>query len=457
VVQSINGSTFTIVYSGLISFQSNPTYFSQNQFSNGASYFLNGLGTLSLTDPSKLDSSQISKPVMIQMTSASALVINQRGLYDKLGGQITASYLYYDGITPNGTASFAMNALTASYALNGGSGGSGSVVSVYPTSSFYFDTIPVGTIIPYVSGSAPSGWLACDGGFYPLTDSNNQPTAYVNLYNALSQSNSSTATFGKRYNYDIINQQYLPNPSGKYFNVPDLRGIFIRGGNTGLANNGGIISTYDSGSRQYGSLQTDAFKAHSHGYKAVNVLGNVTGVNTGTTNFGTGQTDASGDVETRPVNVSVYYYIKYSQYVVSDPIAQAISNGSYPISGDVGGAISASVVKGIYNIPIASTAQTPQSGAVLQYNGTNWTPTSLSGLFASIYRAGSVSVSGLTGSVVTFSSPMPSTNYSVAVSWNTGNSGANCYITGALSTTGFTIFNGGSSVETVRWIAIINN
>jgi hypothetical protein len=47
----------------------------------------------------------------------------------------TASFLFYVPGANNGTASYSINALTASYALNGGSGGSGSLSSSYSSTS----------------------------------------------------------------------------------------------------------------------------------------------------------------------------------------------------------------------------------------------------------------------------------------------------------------------------------
>ena len=392
VVQSRNATSFTVVYNGIVNFASPPSYF--NQYYNGVAYFLNGLGTLSATDPSNADSSQISKPVLIQINSSSALVVNQRGMYENVGSQITASYVYFDGSTPNGTVYNSIYSTTASYALNGG--GSGSSITNYnnPTASFYFDTTPIGAIIAYTSGSAPSGWLPCDGAFYPITGANG---AYTSLYNVVSQSNNVYTSFGQRYTYNPptgnVAGNYSLNANGAYFKVPDLRGVFIRGYNDGFINsngiNGGTTSLYDSGSRKIGSIQADAaaMPAHSHSMNFGNfnpstagntglALGSGTGGNiTGTTSLNTTVAGGVTGTETRPVNIALYYYIKYTQYAVSNPTAAAIANGNYPLVGDVGGALSSSVVKGIQGVPISLAAQTPQAGAFLQYDGTQWSPT----------------------------------------------------------------------------------
>jgi hypothetical protein len=437
IIQSATPTSFVVVYSGIVSFISPPAYF--NPYYNGVAYFLNGLGSLSSVDPSQADSTQISKPVLLQVNSSSGLVINQRGLYENLGPAITASYVYFDGITPNGTV---FNAITASYALNGGNAGSGSGTTIVnPTSSYYFDSTPIGTVIAYTSGSAPSGWLPCDGAFYPITGANG---AYTALYNVISQNNSAITSFGQRYTYNppIGGQAgfYTLNSNGGYFNVPDLRGIFIRGFNNSLQNDGNLASPYDSGSgRQFGSLQKYATAAPQ---SLSGVNSNVSGftpvepssqlgfarIATATDNPPTSTTDVTdntvppypnteldirfaykGDSETRPVNIALYYYIKYTQYSISSATAQSIANGNYPLAGDVGGTLAGTIVTGIQGVPISTTVQTPQSGAVLQYNGNQWVSAQPSSNLSAI-RCGSAA--GVTGTV-TFSAPMSSVNYEV--------------------------------------------
>jgi len=474
VVQSCSPTQFTVVYGGVVNFATAPSYL--NPYYNGVAYFLNGLGTLSATDPSGTDSKQISKPVLVQLNSSSALVINQRGIYENVGNQITASYVYWDGITNNGTVYNAIYCVSASYASNGGGGGGTYNITNNSTASYYFDTTPIGAIMAYTSGSAPTGWLPCDGAFYPITGANG---AYTALYNVISQSNVSNpnAAFGQRYTYNppVGSQSgsYVLNSNGAYFKVPDLRGIFVRGYNNGLVNsngaNGGTISTYDSGSRTFGSLQTDAFKSHTHnivasasnapsnGHGIIAGANSTTGPYTYTDTTPTLQIKNTGDSETRPVNIALYYYIKYTQYAVSDPVAASIANGSYPLSGDVGGTLATTTVTGIRGVPVSNAAQTPTSGAILQYNGSQWTPNTVNNLFSSIYRAGISNVVGSGTTLVTFSTPLSSTNYSVAISWDNFNNTENCFITGALSTTGFSIHNAGLTTQNVRWIAMIYN
>ena len=88
--------------------------------------------------------------------------------------------------------------------------------------------VPVGTIQWYAGSTAPSGWLECDGASYSAT-------AKAALFGVIS------TTFGG---------------GGGNFNVPDLRGQFIRGWDNGR----GI----DPGRGISGTPQLDAMQGHAH-------------------------------------------------------------------------------------------------------------------------------------------------------------------------------------------------
>ena len=64
--------------------------------------------------------------------------------------------------------------------------------------------MPVGSIVSYTGEAAPSGWLLCDGMYYLRADA-----LYSDLF----------AVIGTKYGFNGVN----------YFNVPDLRGYFLRG------------------------------------------------------------------------------------------------------------------------------------------------------------------------------------------------------------------------------------
>lgn len=142
-------------------------------------------------------------------------------------------------------------------------------------------TIPQGIILPFSSSSVPSGFLECDGSAISRT-------TYSGLFSLMG------TTFGI-------------GDGSTTFNIPDLRGEFIRGWD----NSRGI----DSG-RSFGSSQLDEFKSHNHGVTPQSYLipRNITGTGRA---YGSGAIDtaqtftADGGSETRPRNIALMYCIKY--------------------------------------------------------------------------------------------------------------------------------------------------
>jgi microcystin-dependent protein len=170
---------------------------------------------------------------------------------------------------------------------------------------------PPGSIMAYGGTTVPAGWLLCDGTSYPRTGG---------TYNAL------FAAIGPAYG----------TADGSHFNVPDLRGRFLR------AVDGGAMIDPDKATRtasnpggntgdNVGSFQGSAFASHTHGYKDIffsespsefsgfsdfvavpqniGASGNDRddqGLQIDRTSAATG-----GSTETRPVNITVNYIIKY--------------------------------------------------------------------------------------------------------------------------------------------------
>ncbi len=146
--------------------------------------------------------------------------------------------------------------------------------------------VPVGTII--VSArlvGTPPGWLRCNGARLARE-------AYADLFSAIG------TTFG--------------NGDGRTtFNIPDLRGEFLRGWNGG--------SNTDPG-RVFGSVQADEFKSHTHdftGALTAQTSDDVGYIVSGARRYSDHQSIAgtilnhTGGRETRPRNVSVLFLIKY--------------------------------------------------------------------------------------------------------------------------------------------------
>lgn len=116
-----------------------------------------------------------------------------------------------------------------------------------------------------------------------------------------------------------------PVPNSKFqaltsqVQIPDLRGMFLRGLNTFDPYQPVpqvTASKADPDNRIVGSYQADELKSHKHTFTYLKP--NPNSSNGGGSNHevsdsdrnNSGTTDASGGVETRPKNIAVYYYIK---------------------------------------------------------------------------------------------------------------------------------------------------
>ena len=153
--------------------------------------------------------------------------------------------------------------------------------------------LPIGIINPFAGNGLPAGWLECDGSQVSRT-----------TYNLL------FAAIGTNWGY---------GDNSTTFNLPDLRGMFLRGvdgtaGNdpdkaTRTANNPG-----GNTGNAVGSEQVDEFKTHRHGYDRPNeqVSNNPDsggGVYLTRTVAQSTVTGFTGGNETRPKNVYVKYII----------------------------------------------------------------------------------------------------------------------------------------------------
>lgn len=141
--------------------------------------------------------------------------------------------------------------------------------------------MPAGVVAHFAAPAPPAGWLECDGSAISRT-------TYAALFAAL----------GTRHG--------VGNGSST-FNLPDLRGEFVRGWDSGR----GI----DAG-RTFGSWQADEFRSHSHGLTSH--FGGFMDMETLTDTNGaderwsaSNRTMAEGGVETRPRNVALLACIKF--------------------------------------------------------------------------------------------------------------------------------------------------
>ena len=136
--------------------------------------------------------------------------------------------------------------------------------------------IPSGAVLYFAGQTAPSGWLKANGAAVSRS-------TYAALFAA-------------------IGTTYGTGDGRSTFNLPDLRGEFIRGWDDGR----GI----DRG-RVFGSAQSDELKAHTHGGVPQRAGDNDRG---GASSWfsidGIGQTESFGGSETRPRNIALLACIK---------------------------------------------------------------------------------------------------------------------------------------------------
>ena len=151
--------------------------------------------------------------------------------------------------------------------------------------------VPAGTVVMYGGATAPAGWLLCDGTAVSRT-------TYATLFNVLS------TTYGT-------------GDGSSTFNVPDARGVFVRG-----AGSQTISSITYTGTR--GTTEGDQLQGHYHSIQAANSGGtgaaadtfpyatgtNATGYTRSPSTDGSNGTPRTGS-ETRPANISLSYIIKF--------------------------------------------------------------------------------------------------------------------------------------------------
>ena len=201
------------------------------------------------------------------------------------------------------------------------------ILQAVPYVKYASNGVPPGTIMAYAGTTCPAGWVFCDGTVYDGVNIN-----YAALYAAIGTNwgNGTTIAVGT-----------ISNATGasKPFNVPDLRGMFLRGvdGTRGDlpdeknrlsifsgSNTGNNVGSYESNSTalpqnplttsnpgdHWHMVATQAFAAAKGGDFIALAAGS------GTTYTGSGLSGghthsiSGGDNETRPRNMAVYYIIK---------------------------------------------------------------------------------------------------------------------------------------------------
>jgi microcystin-dependent protein len=169
-------------------------------------------------------------------------------------------------------------------------------------SAFANQLIPIGGIMIWPAAAIPTapGFVRCDGTALSRT-----------TYAAL---------------FAILGTTYGAGDGSTTFNVPDFRGVFLRGyGQNGIVNNAAGTKA-GSATRAVGTGQTDAFASHNHNMvdssgnsinanwrnltDSINAGGSSGLTSGGNVNYGLPRVSNTGGAETNPVNVAVSYLIR---------------------------------------------------------------------------------------------------------------------------------------------------
>ncbi|MFN0062783.1 MAG: phage tail protein [Myxococcaceae bacterium] len=160
---------------------------------------------------------------------------------------------------------------------------------------------PAGAVVAFAGGSAPEGWLMCDGALVSRT-------RYPALFAAIGVAHGS-------------------GDGSTTFQLPDYRGRFLRGVDMGMGRDPDRAARGEAGAGgntgdQVGSVQDHELGAHQHELNHGNggrdqvinswLIGNNQAFDP-SGNEGAwmgGSTATSGGTETRPVNANVFWIIK---------------------------------------------------------------------------------------------------------------------------------------------------
>ena len=163
--------------------------------------------------------------------------------------------------------------------------------------------VPAGFVMAFAHETIPSGWLECNGAAISRT-------TYADLFSAIST-------------------HYGTGDGSSTFNIPDLRGQFIRGWDHGAGTDPDAASRTNRGDGttgdNVGTKQADNYKTHQHqfgGDDQVQSSGGYTSLGTfaydaSSTSSGGGQhmrtkidSENTGTTETRPKNIQMPWCIK---------------------------------------------------------------------------------------------------------------------------------------------------
>lgn len=163
----------------------------------------------------------------------------------------------------------------------------------YAPNSPIANIVPPGTVIAYAGSTVPPGWLLCNGASLLRAD-------YPALFNAIGVNSG--------------------EPDSTHFNLPDYRGMFLRGasltsGNDPDAAKRTAAATGGNTGDKVGTLQQDELLRHKHSLSTSATCGNACAFNTtiasSDTSANSPASNGTDGLETRPRNIAVNYLIKY--------------------------------------------------------------------------------------------------------------------------------------------------
>lgn len=188
--------------------------------------------------------------------------------------------------------------------------------------------VPVGAVIPLGVGTVPYGYLECNGSAVSRT-------GYPDLFSYLGTA-------------------YGVGDGVTTFNVPDLRGEFIRGWDHGKGTDTG---------RAIASFQADEFKSHQHNLSVDTTAGifDYNGAEgsryklSGSAQAGSG-TLLTGGAETRPRNYAMMYCIKAFDGIVDEAFATVdLTQSIMAACSDEVTALTTGTAKVTFRVPYAFT------------------------------------------------------------------------------------------------------
>ncbi len=226
--------------------------------------------------------------VFAQLTVDSTVLVPPAGVQRPRVGAVPYA-IQAEGITGGVASAQVMGAIPATQVSSGST-------TVQQRLDALETNVPPGTIVAYAGTDSPIGYLLCDGAALPRA-----------TYAAL---------------FSKIGETYGAGNGTTTFNVPNAKGVFLRGEGSQVISG----DTYSAAAK--GGLQGDMFRAHNHGggnhghsMGAIDISGggyNPNGAylgkpganNAGFLNGSGNIISVEGGPETRPANLVVTYYIK---------------------------------------------------------------------------------------------------------------------------------------------------